>query len=254
MTISKFENLLYDDSQFLELRKRLKSKKRSIFNIIIKDSDELTFSRTLKYFLDPAEEHFLNDTFLKEFLYVLSIKSDNQVSRLYFDTLNLQDCKVYREFSAKEYGRIDVFIELKNEFALVIENKLYSEEGIEQTIRYEEWANSYLKNKYKRILLCFLTPDGKQAESNSFIALSINDIINIFNSNEVINQLNSNNKFLLENFNLWLEELKMTDKNLKKICQSIYKKYKVEIDFIVENAPTTTAFLKDILTLVNKKI
>lgn len=253
ININKIEELLYENDSFMKLKNIIKNKKRTIFNIIVKDSDELTFSRTLKYFFDPQEDHNLNDYFLREFLYKVAIlnKSAN-INRLYFDSLNLTQCNVHREFPIKEYGRIDVFIELKSEFALILENKLYSEEGNEQTKRYEEWASINLSKKYKHLLFCFLTPDGRLAETDKFISISINDIIPIFKNESNFDLLNQDNRYLLEHFSNWMEDLKMTDSNIKKLCQSIYKKYKNEIDLIVENAPTITSFVKDLSNYINK--
>lgn len=251
----KIEELLFDSQEFKELKKLVENKKRTIFNIIAKESDELTFSRILKYFLDPNEDHNLGDYFLRRFISIfIKLNNISGISRLYVDSLNLKNCNVHREFPIKEFGRIDIFIELDKEFALIIENKLYSEEGAEQTKRYENWAKSYISKKYKHLLFCFFSPDGKLAESEYFKSLSIGDVIPIFKNTTLINQLNQDNKFLLEHFSNWMEELKMIDTELIKTCRSIYKKYKNEINIIIENAPTITAFLKDIAISTNKKI
>jgi len=252
--LRKIEEMLYENNSFMKLKNIIKNKRRTIFNIIVKDSDELTFSRTLKYFLDPHEDHNLDDYFLREFLYKYSVinKSD-VINRLYFDSLNLKECTVFREFSIQDFGRIDIFVSLENEFALLIENKLYSEEGDGQTTTYEKWAYKNLSEQYKYLLFIYLTVDGKQADSERFVPISINNIIPIFNNESILNLLNHDNKYLIEHFTQWMEDLKMTDNNVKKLCQIIYKKYKKEINLIIENAPTITSFLKDLTEYINKK-
>ncbi len=254
MDIVKLEEMLYESDLFIELKNRIQGKQRTIFNIIVKDSDELTFSRTLKYFLDPNESHNLNDYFLREFLYKIALADKKtNISRLYFDSIDLSKCNVSREFPIKSYGRIDIFIELNKEFALIIENKLYSDEGVEQTKRYETWAHKEIKQHYNHLLFCYLTPDGRQAESEKFISVSINDIIPIFKNKTIEELLNNDNRFLFKHFSKWMEELNMTDDELKKLCQSIYRKYKGEIKTIMDYAPTITSYVKDIANQINKK-
>lgn len=41
------------------------------------------------------------------------------------------------------------------------------------------------------------------------------------------------------------------EKEIKAICRGLYSKYKREIDLIVENAPTITAFLKEAVDYIN---
>jgi hypothetical protein len=256
LDISKLEKLLYDDDDFKKLTKITNKKKRTIFNIIVKDRDELTFSRVLKYFLDPKEDHNLQDYFLREFLHLLVRNSSNnindkEVNRIDIDTFNLNDVNVFREYSIGEDGRLDIFIELRDKFACIIENKLFSDEGNEQTLRYEKWAKKNLLNKYEIVLLCYLTPDAQISESDFFNSINFNEIITIFDPERVKSKLNLDNQFLLKNFYEWIKEVKPMNEQTKEICMNIYKKYKEEINMILLHAPTIAAFMQKIAKNIN---
>jgi len=256
MNIENLESLLFDDKDFKELLKITRSTKRTIFDVISKQNDELTFSRTLKYFLDPKEDHNQNAFFLKEFLnifikYNKKYFEKSKINRIFLDTIVIEDANVYREYTIETYGRIDIFAELRGEFAFLIENKLFSDESEEQTIRYSEWAEQNIKGKYKIILFCFLTPLGFTAESPKFRPLSFKEILPLFTNLEIIENLNKKNQYLISNFSDWIKNLLPMNKKTKEICMRIYKKYKNEIELILENAATTTAFFKE-MVLQNK--
>lgn len=256
MNIENLESLLFDDKDFKELLKITRSTKRTIFDVISKQSDELTFSRTLKYFLDPKEDHYQNAFFLKEFLnifikYNKKYFEKSKINRIFSDTIAIENTNVYREYTIETYGRIDIFAELRGEFAFLIENKLFSNESEEQTIRYSEWAEQNIKGNYKIILFCFLTPLGVTAESPKFRPLSFQEILPLFTNSEIIENLNKKNQYLISNFSDWIKNLLPMNKKTKEICMRIYKKYKDEIELILENAATTTAFFKE-MVLKNK--
>jgi len=254
--LEKVENLLFDDPDFLTLKNQVQRKDKHIFRIICKEFDELTFSRTLKYFLDPLEEHNLGARLLRDFLTAV-IKADEDfykskgITRLSIDLLDLDSANVYREYSLAKFGRIDIFAELFKEFELLIEVKLLSGEGDSQTKRYESWATEQEK-KYKRIICCFLTPNGNVPESDLFTVLSFADLQKIFKSEEIIHSLNEHNRYIYQNFLRWIEELKTMDPKLRVLCRNIYRKYKAELDLIINNVPSLAAFYKDVADYLNK--
>jgi hypothetical protein len=245
--ISKLEKLEEDDN-FKKIIGITKKKKRTIFDIIDKKRDELIFSSVLKYFLDPKEDHKLQDYFLHRFLHLLinnNRKNLNKrkANREILDSSNLCKANVFIEYSIGEDGRLDIFIELPNKLACVVEVKLFSYEGNEQTLRYKKWTEKNFSNKYELILLCYLTPDGQKAESD-FISISFEKIISIFNPEKIKSKSNKDYQFLLENFYEWIKELKPMDKKTKKYCMELYKKYKAEINMILENSPKVL-FMRD---------
>ena len=202
--IQRIESLLYDDPKFQCLSRLVRNKKRHIFDVIGKERDEQTFSRTLKYFLDPKETHNSRDSFLRRFLHtaVALVNGDEttRFSRLNIDMLDLEEAQVYREYSLGEYGRADILIEIPNELYCLVEVKLFSEEGYEQTKRYFEYMQRRVVGNYKIVLPCFLTPEGNVAESPDFIPFSFELLKPIFDDPEAISLQNEDNKYLLSNF------------------------------------------------------
>ncbi|MCK4638864.1 MAG: PD-(D/E)XK nuclease family protein, partial [Bacteroidales bacterium] len=137
--ISKLEKLEEDDD-FKKLIDITKKKKKTIFDIIDKKRDELIFSSVLKYFLDPKEDHNLQDYFLHKFFHLLINDNPNnlkikKVFREILDSSKLSDANVFKEYSIGEDGRLDIVIKLPNKLVCVVEVKLFSYEGNEQTLR-----------------------------------------------------------------------------------------------------------------------
>jgi hypothetical protein len=94
--------------------------------------------------------------------------------RLFLEELGLpvewaqKPYSVYREVSG-DRSRIDIRIQAPRSFIIDIENKIWSEEGDDQTNR--EWED--LQDKAKELAIAnvhafFLTPDGRKAENPKF--------------------------------------------------------------------------------------
>jgi hypothetical protein len=177
---------------------------------------------------------------------------ENNVSRLLFEAIDLRKAKAYREFSLGEYGRLDVFVEIPGDLALLIEVKLFSSEGEDQTKRYEQWAMNKIGNKVKLIIFCYLTPEGSSAEGDRFLPFSFDELNKVFNREQALEQLHNNDKFLLRNFIEWIKGVQPMDTELRNLCRKIYTKYKAEIDMIQLNIPSITAFFRDMASYVNE--
>lgn len=251
--LSRFESLLLDDQEMQKLRQAAQSQPKNIFSIICRDSDELTFSRTLKYFLDPSEDHSRGTEVLRSFLHAIISTDDAHyrskgISRLEIDLLPLQNCIVYQEYVIGEFGRLDIYVEIPNELALLIEVKLYSAEGEGQTVCYTKWASERCRG-YKNVLCAFLTPEGIKAESDSFTSISFAELHRAMEPHS--RSLDPRNHLLYENFLNWIKVFMPTDPKLITLCRSIYKSYKKEIDLILTNIPSFKVFYEDMSKYVN---
>lgn len=255
--LKNIESLLYDDIDFQELRKFSKKKEKSIFHIICKEYDELTFSRTLKFFLDPNEEHNLQEYFLKQFLHSLvknnseTLKTQN-INRIEFDLIDLKTAKVFREYTIGDFGRLDIFIEIAGVLRIIIECKMYSFEGDEQTKRYDDWARETDDPKIKTIK-CYLSPDGHSPASPHFLPLSYNEIYDMFEDESIIKELSLDKQFLLKNFKQWLLDYMEQKQEIIDKCRKIYSKYKVEFDLIFSVMPTLKSFYSSVRDKINSK-
>ena len=255
--IERITELLYEDDDFRKITKHIKNRGFHLFSAICKDRDELTLARSIRYFLDPSEYHGLGPKLLRNFLHELVVLkrekcADSEHSKLHIDLLPLERCLVHREVSLGEFGRADVVIDLPEKLYCLVELKLYSSEGLEQTNRYDEFLQSSVEHNHGIVLRCFLTPDGYSAQSDHFTSMSFEALKKIFNDDEVLSQVNSDNHFLLKHLIRWIKELCPMDDDLKQICRSVYAKFQKEIDLIMQNAPTPTAFLKEVSSKINE--
>lgn len=156
----------------------------------------------IAYYLNPDNQHSLDDIFLKKLLSLITIKAieqghqinDDLVSRLVVNP-RLSDISISRE----EYmegdsgrGRFDIFISgtalsshgsMENiDFLVTIENKISAAEtkgkdGVGQTKKYKDYVDSIFPNHEKLYVL--LSPNNDTSvESEDFIRISYQDLLN----------------------------------------------------------------------------
>ena len=80
------------------------------------------------------------------------------------ENIKIEDIEIVRELSTEERKRIDIFIGYKKEFAVIIENKIWAEDG------YKQLENYFfdVKNKgYDKIYIIYLTPYEREPNEES---------------------------------------------------------------------------------------
>lgn len=129
----------------------------------------------------------------------------------------LNEIVVEREVQLSEHSRIDILIHLKSSNIIIaIENKIFSLESENQTIRYSEDIQKLFPD-YTHFLF-YLTPYGKAAKSPEFKPISYSDLLLAFHSfqprNATERELFIYNDFLLhvENYLMKSVNLKLTEK------------------------------------------
>jgi len=145
----------------------------NIFRICGVNHYEVTHSAILTELLSNNSSHSFGNKFLIAFLKVL--KSENLLSEDYH--FSLEEIKIIPEFSIGELGRIDILIKNSNQ-CLIIENKIYADDGKEQLKRYE----TYAKNNFVDYKLFYLTLFGdeaseKSAQDSNYTTISYSHII-----------------------------------------------------------------------------
>jgi hypothetical protein len=132
---------------------------------------ELSHSSFIAWMMDPKSSHGIGDFGIRRFLEILMTSKFWQVQEnrsKFFDDLitgnfELQKSSIRREVDLEKNGRLDLLIELhisinneKSYLRLIIENKVLSTEGKDQTNRYyDHFLN--LKDEYENIFV-YLTP------------------------------------------------------------------------------------------------
>ena len=112
------------------------------------------------------------------------------------------DVTIKREFRFSA-GRLDLLIQIGEEWIFGVENKLFSPESNQQTLRYEK----LLKNEFPtaECHFIFLSPSGYRPRSKAFHPLSYNELLKSFQSISLPDDINPKSQVL------WLDFLEHLD-------------------------------------------
>ncbi|WP_061868456.1 PDDEXK-like family protein [Prevotella intermedia] len=130
----------------------------NMFRICGVNHYENTHSAILTEFLNPKGTHGLKSKLLECFIKTLG-------ENFTINGFNCENARIYTEYSTSE-GRIDILIEdEKRKKAIIIENKIYANDQLNQLKRYDSYAkNKYPKGNYQ---ILYLTLNGKEATEQS---------------------------------------------------------------------------------------
>lgn len=184
---------------------------------------ENTHSAILTEFLNPKGTHGLKSKLLECFIKTLG-------ENFTINGFNCQNARIYTEYSTPE-GRIDILIEdEKRKKAIIIENKIYANDQLDQLKRYDSYAkNKYTKGNYQ---ILYLTLDGKEAteqsgEGVSYLTISYEE--NIINWLEKCVAIASRFPIVRETIIQYINHLKelthqdMNNKNKEEITEVLSK-------------------------------
>jgi len=229
------------DHTLEELEKELN--KFNLFDVLKSTHNEYLHSSVIRWLLDPKETHGLKDYFLKNFLKkVLFLNKDDphlQFSPIEIDVFDFDNSLVQSEevFSNRRRGDISITNE-RNKFYILIENKIFSGEGEQQTKEYvKETEKRY--HDYRRLYI-FLTPDGRSPESEEFITFSYSDFIGVIDDvlTSKKEEISDNTKFIMSQLKRNVEVNILNESNVEQLCLNIYEKHKRVIDKIIDIKPS----------------
>jgi hypothetical protein len=144
-----------------------KTVNKSIFTILGKGLHENTISDYLAYVLHPQ----LNGIGITPLQYVLDLLHSGIV-------LNEDDSiKIHREYTLRNNRRIDFLITINEDIVIGIEHKVFSEEHGDQTNDYAQLIEKEFTDSGYSSYYLFLTPSGKAALSDQFIAISYKQLV-----------------------------------------------------------------------------
>ncbi|MHC3128602.1 MAG: PD-(D/E)XK nuclease family protein [Candidatus Bathyarchaeota archaeon] len=193
----------------------IKRKEFSFMKIFGLEHDEQVHSSFLAWLLDPLESHGLGSLFVKEFLKKIGIK---------IDELDFSRLRIEREISSDK-SRLDIGIfDSHGKFQCIIENKIWSSEGIDQTTRlYSDFHNE----NYEKELFVFLTLDKKSKPKNKyFISMNYEQVLPILT--KILDMAKGDTRFLIKHYANTLERLIMSEKfeGFSERTQMYYQFYK----------------------------
>ncbi len=127
-------------NRFLKINKKSQKRETTFLKVIGKEKNELTFSKLLRFFFDPNENHGLEDTFLQAFIKCINDKINNSTTTPYTIvekrlleltnskriTVKIEELTEKASDPINQKKRIDIIIK-SPDWVIGIENKIYAE-------------------------------------------------------------------------------------------------------------------------------
>ncbi len=200
-------------------------KNRTIPQIFKKSFDENFISDFLAYILDPN----YNGVGIEPLLRLVE-ENPNAIGIL--KSLNLADksnVTVIREYTFQCGRRIDILINVNDNLVIGLENKIFSNESLNQT---KDYANSIsIEFPDSEYALFFLTLNGVKADSEDFIPMSYAQLISKLKKVKFDYRDNIRKKVIFDDFILHIEEFMMSKKANKVSDQTrLYLEYRDTIE------------------------
>jgi len=232
LLLKKLYNNLINDEDFDRLELGLNQP--NIFEILKISKTEIRHSNFLSWLINPKGSHGLGEIFLKKFLReVFSSEKSTNIDQIEVNKIDYSNVEIIREWK-----NIDLLIIL-DDIVISIENKVYSKEHSNQLVRYRKIVEEEFPKKRKSFV--YLTPEGidSEQESEVYIPLSYNFIIeSIDRVLEIYKESVSNKiKNYLMDYSVILKREIMGNDKLTELSNRIYKNHKEILDFIFEKKP-----------------
>jgi hypothetical protein len=223
----------------------------NIFEALGVVNAELRHSSFLAFLLNPRESHGLGDVVLKRLLQE-TLQGNQAVSVLTpieIDIGDFSDCEVQ-----VETDNIDIVLKFpKHNLAVIIENKINSNQHDDQLARYYE--QTVYKNHGFEVFGIYLTRYADASGHPNYASLSHAAVCKVVT--EIMSlprvTLDRDVKVILSQYTEMLGRHFMADENIKELCMKIYQHHKQAIDLIIENLPNQRDVIaKELKMLVNK--
>ncbi|MBN8588437.1 MAG: PD-(D/E)XK nuclease family protein [Rhodothermia bacterium] len=243
-TETELKELMLDED-FTSLQ-NLVNEEVNLMDILRVSHKELQHSNFLAWFFNPTESHNLGEFALKEFIKIYfkenqfqNLGNETGLSVFDFVQLDFEDLEIRRE-----YKNIDlIFLSRKNEFCIVIENKIYSQEKKGQLEKYRKFIESeYPDFKHKiYIYLSLEDQEISESEQDYYVKLNYGHIIRLVE--QVISsqrlKLADKTKFVFEQYLQTLKSMLNKNEEIEKVAQQLYKKYKSAFDLVFKYTTST---------------
>ena len=159
-----FEKLIKVKHEIKRIKKEIKEfpPQFNIFDSINLLNHENYNSNLFANFLDIKFKHNGNEIgFAKLFLKYLTEEFGWEFD---LENIKIEDIEIKRELPTEERKRIDIFIGYKEKFVVIIENKIWADDGYKQLENYYNYVKS---QKYDKIYMIYLTPYEREPSEES---------------------------------------------------------------------------------------
>jgi len=226
------DKFLADNPELEELTARLED--FNVFHALRLENHEIRHSNVLAWLLNPDATHGLGDIFLRRVLSNMLLESEiniEDISAAKVELMDFVDIEVLRESM-----HIDLLIvDHKNNYVVLIENKIHSSERKGQIASYHH----KVEKEYPSftVIPVFLTLTGQEMSDDDAPDCIIYSHAQILS---VIGQIYRQRKtqmadavsIFLKHYMEVLRRLTMEDQELIDLCKKIYRKHKSAIDLI----------------------
>lgn len=222
------EQLRALEQSLIQLEARLQF---NLFEAIGVTTQELRHSDFLRFLLDPNEKHGLQDLFLRKLLSATGLPV----------TGTLTDAEVKREEATNhenQQGRIDLLItSTSQKLAIVIENKVGSQEHSDQTSRYEHHVLQAYPDYHHGFI--YLTPRESEAKTTSYRLLKYKQVAeilkDILDDSKVARQLKTDVKVTIEHYIELLWRFVVPESEIAKLSRQIYDQHRHAIEIVFQH-------------------
>ena len=263
---NKILNLI-NSVEFQELNSYYNEK--TIFGALNVERNENRHSAFVAWWLNPKSEHGLGDAPLKLFLRLVATKESGEIifkkndyrvdfySRFLAGDYNItirEDFELEKSVgklsSNNSKGRIDIWsaLELTAEdedgkdsslaVGMVIENKIYSNEGKNQTVRYFDAVNSYMKELPSEMeysgMGILLTATKQKPSCDQFINITYQELLT-YVIEPLMSSVDTNSSQFVEAFVRNLGRPALTENNKHYGVLAVSKKEKMLLERVVTN-------------------
>ena len=159
-----FEKLIKVKHEIKRIKKEIKEfpPQFNIFDSINLLNHENYNSNLFANFLDIKFKYNGNEiSFAKLFLKYLTEEFGWEFD---LENIKIKDIEIKRELPTEERKRIDIFIGYKEKFAVIIENKIWADDGYKQL---ENYYNHVKSQEYDKIYMIYLTPYEREPSEES---------------------------------------------------------------------------------------
>lgn len=208
----------------------------NIFEAIGVVRQEIRHSNFIAFLLDPFENHRLGDLFLKKLLICVFLKRENPpLSPIGIDIADFEDVEIRRE-----WRNIDILIySPSNRLVCVIENKVDSPEHSNQLERYEKIVLAEFPSLELKKNFVYLTKDGDLASYDTWLPLSYEQVIEVIESicDKYQSTMGNDIYTLMRHYVNLVRRHILSNSEIAKLCQKIYKQHRQALDLIYEHRP-----------------
>ncbi len=243
---SVLERFVYDNVELERLETLLDA--FNPFEAMRWTRQELRHSAFLRWLLDPAETHGLQDYFLRVFLKRIARDGQGQAldvpSVVDVDGWQLDDVQVMQEWNA-----IDVLIRGDaDHFVTVVENKVDTSEHSDQLGRYRSIVERLFPDYRK--LFVYLTADGDPPSDQAYLSLSHRDLAAMaeVTLERKADQLSPAVRSFVEHYVDMVRRYIVEESEIQDLCRKIYEKHRRALDLLFEHRPDRASELSDFLT------